>query len=1324
MAGLPGELNIESGTAAAAAAEGSARSSINSPLILALTTMSSLHPLTAKLLKQFTPSPATLRRPILRPGHWREDYHSPKPHWIVTRHENQGIYVKRSWAMDVEGPNIMLQLAATMREALYRMAEVCAHEHATDCRIRNNGRLLTPWEEIPNQHQQPIATNYDSEDATIDTVFMAELEAAETKYGIVPGQRRGRQRGIPICTLKSCDSILTAYEKSTPSPARQATGWALPLLSLRRSPRRHPMPAPKKRKYDLDLPKLGTTSAAPPAPSRNAQTLTEITRINTDGTVRHDNRMAPVPTSSVSKGNEVPLLLPDGPVEAPKGAPVYDLYEQGPDDLADDAPFLEDVPREMRDSDYPLKEWVKDEDDTWLEELLRAEGRGDHRSYSVCPRCKIQTDEFIAVPMYRSGPERCSSGLRSKIWGSGFNWVTGIPQTQAALPLTRRPGEAFVIVGSDGVHEVALDFCGCGPGGPSPGSSCGLGYIRATGVNPRTAATFAILRQFHLLSLESKISAYEFYNSLARGTNNTGIEPLAKMLKRAGRGHDPTGTMGTAPGECALLCPACPQPGKNLPENWESIPESVKFIYALFLAWTPISVSSARMSPARSPILDSAADGLFCDVSTYIAHLADNWDNPQECSTCVAHDAVDQPDWEARGTASSGIGAVDCARHNMKRPNGVGDLQLGERYINMDYMFFRSIVGTELQRFYVSYDIACQWHKNIWARMEDYSPEIHYFPDGKFMSFLVPKFHLPVHIETCNLRFSFNLRRNVGQTDGEAPERGWVNTNPLASSTKKMGPGARRDALDDHFNDWNYKKILAFGRAMLKKMENTVPQMVEKKAVLAEMEASLAAASGALEEGPVEAWTAMAEKWEEDPDAPNPFETMSKEDHVARVQHDLAVEAADRGARGENVEGEVREDMHITEMIAMGAPWVSKAADREARGENVEGEVREDMHITEMIVMGLQLEEHQRTLGFDTAATGLHPTTNQRRAMVERTSKLRWKIVAWMDIQNGFFPSVKVLRSKEDEARARIARTQPIPGLKVHELKLWLPSALMKLPGVSRGMAMLQGESVQYKYSLRVGQAMEAVDEIRQQFLVRMRLHKRKDANVRGVRDNMRLKSALNTLDNRVRRMATQYRVARRALETLGDAAGDPWRPGEVAWGYTEGVEAATLQEIEEERRAGGDVVNLGSAGGPREPSGTLRIEWAKARARALHWMEEVDLLEEEMRRIRQFLTWRAAWWRARADGRGREQDGPQREGERVYAYRQAKLQDDLCANFAAKWAHLPELVRKGRAGELDVLPSGRKGSDDEGSEDDDSDDAARPVPRSSKVPIDPLDLE
>lgn len=49
-----------------------------------------------------------------------------------------------------------------------------------------------------------------------------------------------------------------------------------------------------------------------------------------------------------------------------------------------------------------------------------------------------------------------------------------------------------------------------------------------------------------------------------------------KMLKRAGRGHDPEGAKATRMGECAVECVACPHPGKNLPDGWESAPEGVK----------------------------------------------------------------------------------------------------------------------------------------------------------------------------------------------------------------------------------------------------------------------------------------------------------------------------------------------------------------------------------------------------------------------------------------------------------------------------------------------------------------------------------------------------------------------------------------------------------------------------------------------------------------------------------------------------------------------------------------------------------------------------
>lgn len=57
-----------------------------------------------------------------------------------------------------------------------------------------------------------------------------------------------------------------------------------------------------------------------------------------------------------------------------------------------------------------------------------------------------------------------------------------------------------------------------------------------------------------------------------------------KMLKRSGFGHDPLGVDNVSPGACALICPACPQPGKNMPPNWENTPrerQSVSMLAAL-----------------------------------------------------------------------------------------------------------------------------------------------------------------------------------------------------------------------------------------------------------------------------------------------------------------------------------------------------------------------------------------------------------------------------------------------------------------------------------------------------------------------------------------------------------------------------------------------------------------------------------------------------------------------------------------------------------------------------------------------------------------------
>jgi hypothetical protein len=111
------------------------------------------------------------------------------------------------------------------------------------------------------------------------------------------------------------------------------------------------------------------------------------------------------------------------------------------------------------------------------------------------------------------------------------------------------------------------------------------------------------------------------------------------------------------------------------------------------------------------------------------------------------------------------------------KPTSLSSLQLliHSRYLNMDYVYLKSLFATALIFLVVSYDIACQWHQKFWERMKIF-PSEEALPDNiRSIKYLIPKFHLPAHVEACNLEFSFNLMKGVGRTDGEAPERGWAN---------------------------------------------------------------------------------------------------------------------------------------------------------------------------------------------------------------------------------------------------------------------------------------------------------------------------------------------------------------------------------------------------------------------------------------------------------------------------------------------------------------------------------------------------------------------
>jgi hypothetical protein len=154
--------------------------------------------------------------------------------------------------------------------------------------------------------------------------------------------------------------------------------------------------------------------------------------------------------------------------------------------------------------------------------------------------------------------------------------------------------------------------------------------------------------------------------------------------------------------------------------------------------------------------------------------------------------------------------------------------------------------------------------------------------------------------------------------------------------------------------------------------------------------------------------------------------------------------------------------------------------------------------------------------------------------MVERSSKLRRKIFVWIDVQAKFFPGLENVREREDQVRAQASTAEAIPGIPVSEIKLWLPSTVAAEAGEVRREVPFDATTYHHEYRLWVGQAEEALHEVRCLLLVRTHVYKLKDTHTRGVRANGRSQDKIAALNGQVQRAADQYRAARVALVALG----------------------------------------------------------------------------------------------------------------------------------------------------------------------------------------------
>ena len=81
-----------------------------------------------------------------------------------------------------------------------------------------------------------------------------------------------------------------------------------------------------------------------------------------------------------------------------------------------------------------------------------------------------------------------------------------------------------------------------------------------------------------------------------------------------------------------------------------------------------------------------------------------------------------------------------------------------------------------------------------------------------------------------------------------------------------------------------------------------------------------------------------------------------------------------------------------------------------------------------------------------------------------------------------------------------------------------------------------------------------------------------------------------------------------------------------------------------------------------------MRVQWCRTRARAMRWSEEVLLLQEEMRRVLEYMSWFANWWTSHAALPSTAHDPYLSEGLTAYAAKQEDLRLSLRNHFETLW--------------------------------------------------------
>jgi hypothetical protein len=80
------------------------------------------------------------------------------------------------------------------------------------------------------------------------------------------------------------------------------------------------------------------------------------------------------------------------------------------------------------------------------------------------------------------------------------------------------------------------------------------------------------------------------------------------------------------------------------------------------------------------------------------------------------------------------------------------------------------------------------------------------------MRFSIPVVHLRDHQEDCEYMYGSYYLTGGSRFYGEQAESIWAEFNQLGSRTRQMSSGHRHDVINEHLDDWNWRKICGLGK--------------------------------------------------------------------------------------------------------------------------------------------------------------------------------------------------------------------------------------------------------------------------------------------------------------------------------------------------------------------------------------------------------------------------------------------------------------------------------------------------------------------------------